>query len=129
RLVRTRAIQDDVAVAWNLMMTSLHFIQRHVPRRANEQRIAFDIRQRSHIENNGILSRFEHLVQFIYGDSRHSQFAQELVPSEKLVADVKRQQADDNSKRAAAQTLKRGYDLFQLIAEQNTDADKNCRVQ
>ena len=116
-LVRSGTVENDVAVARNLLFPMLDLIHGHVQRAADQRRVPFEFSLRPQIQNHWALTRFLLLPQFIHGNPRHPQLVQQPVSLEIFVADVKRNQSDDDAERAMTKTGERINDLFQLLAE------------
>src|SRR6266540_1660423 len=127
--VRAGTIENDVAVAGNLPLPMLHLIQSHVPRAADQRRVLSEFNLGPQIQNDGVLTRFLLLMQFVHSNPRHPQLGQQPVPLEILIADVKRNQPDNNPQRAAAKTGERVDDLFQLVTEQNAENNKTSSIE
>src|ERR1041385_4594187 len=112
--VRSGTIENNIAVAWNLVLACLHFLHGHVPGAANQRRVPFKFSVGPQVQNDGRLPGFQFLMQLVHSDARHPQLLQEALSLVVLVAEVKRSKPGDYSERAAAETGERGNDLLQL---------------
>src|SRR5207247_11341781 len=86
--VRTRTIDDDVPVVWELMATRFDFVENEVDCSLNDRWVAFQLRLGTKVKNDRVLTGLQHLTKFRHRDPRHAQLAQQAPSLPVSVADV-----------------------------------------
>ena len=116
-LVRTRAIEHDVAIARYLLVPMLDLIQREVDRTGNGVRIELQRQGMPHIHHADRLARIQTLFELVHGNLRHAQMPEELLPIIELIADESRQAGEQHPEHQSARLIQQPDELLQLIAE------------
>ncbi len=120
--VRAGAVEDDVAVARQILDVLSNRAERNVPRPGNASRLERSRRVRAHIDNHRNGSRIHEPVELIDVDSRHAQHREEAMPFPPFVGEVGDAKRDKSRDRQGARPLEQRQQIHDLLLENQSGA-------
>ena len=128
RFVRSGAEQNDLAVAWNLIVTFFNIVWRQADCAGNCLWFGLEIECTSQVDDHHFFSRFDLPSQLLGSDARDSQAVDESPALNVLPAYVSRESSDKNHKQREAEARDARGHLFKLVAEHKSEADEGADV-
>src|SRR5580765_8309043 len=93
----TRAVQNDLAVQWNLSAPQRQLVRRDSDRRRTRTRIYQKFQLVPQVHHKGPLAAIERRLEFLHSHARHAQRLDELLPLYIFPDDVRDQHDDQQS--------------------------------
>ena len=119
-LARARAIHDDLAIPGQLREVPGHIVHRHVNCAGYPARLESPRRVRAHVDDDGLVARFNELVEIGSADPRHAQLLVEAPPIPPLVEYISHERRGDHGAGDAADTVQVYEGQLNLCLEEHT---------
>src|SRR2546427_2362444 len=129
RLVGSRAIEDDLPLARDLVVRILQLLERQVQRARNDGRLGLEVQPVAHVHHQHVHALVEPPLEFLGRDPRDSDLPQEALAPDILPGDVAGERGRQPREAPApeAEGVLRGQ--LELLAEHPADDDERAGPQ
>ena len=117
-LVRSRAVEDHVSVAWNLLQVPLEILRARVHGSRNHHRVGPELERVTEIYDHRRFAGVDLPLELGRGDSRDPQGPDEALAPDVLTRKEESEAAEHQAEKPGAQRSPGGRDLFDLGAEE-----------
>src|SRR5438552_2470758 len=129
RLVGSRAIEDDLPRARDLVVPILQLLERHVQRARNDGRLGLEVQPVAHVHHQHVHALVEPSLEFLGRDPRDSDLPQEALAPDVLPGDVAGERGRQPREAPAPEAEGVLGGQLELLAEHPADGDERAGTQ
>src|SRR5712671_1806121 len=122
RFVGSSTVQDDVAIAWQLIIFLSKILGIHPERARYRLGIRLEVDGMPQVDDHHFLAGIQLLLKLFDTDSRNAQFAKKPLPRDDFVTDVQSQCTEQQNKQSSAQMRRMLRHPLDFPAEDETRA-------